>query len=171
MAGEKPRAQPKGVIQEMQETARQLLALAESEQDPDKRDKYMGRALETQERQSRFLSESFDLLRGSLNAARTRMFSLATGALALSVTFRGSLVTDDSEWLLLLRVAWVSLGASSIGLALVDQFQAYQGGAYLGGKQQARKWMLRGGKVSNWMGTGGFIVGIVCLLAFGLANL
>ncbi len=54
-----------------------------------------------------------------------RIFTLSTGALALSITFRGAIIGDTKGYLWLLSLSWVALGISSLSFIM---FQALRAG-------------------------------------------
>jgi len=54
-----------------------------------------------------------------------RIFTLSTGALALSITFRGAIIGDAKCYLWLLSLSWIALGISSLSFIM---FQALRAG-------------------------------------------
>jgi len=114
--------------------------------------------------------------------ASDRVFTLATGCLALSITFRHDLVGDQPHDLWRLGTSWVCFTISIIfhvlGLALESQvfvglYQQVRAAALLDPSGQAEigtKHRLMIG-IPIVVETSSFIAGIIFLAGFALANL
>ncbi len=63
-----------------------------------------------------------------LDQAIESIFNLATGSLALSITFRGALAPDDARFKVLLSFAWISLALVPIAYVLLRLFESRTAG-------------------------------------------
>ena len=99
------------------------------------------------------------------------IFSFSTGALALSVTFRSSLVGNAPHSLWLLSIAWVLFTLSSLSYILGLMLEACIKMDLAKNPQQSlsrkHKLMI---VIPNFLMTFAFIVGLGAFVGFALAN-
>jgi len=103
--------------------------------------------------------------------SRDLIFSFSTGALALSVTFRNSLVGNEPQLLWLLSTAWIAFTLSSlsyiIAVMLDEYLDIYIAKHVPDSLTFKHKAMI---VIPNFALTFTFMIGISAFLCFALAN-
>jgi len=125
----------------------------------------------------------------NISQACESVFQLSTGALALSITFKGSLVNDTTVHLWILAVAWISLSivpVSYVVLKLINADESmflcdfFQNPDNENQQQKISsfrelprkiKWLIMTKAIFHLFLFSGFIVGILCFLAFAIKNI
>lgn len=104
----------------------------------------------------------------------TRLFQVSTGALALSVTFRSSIVPADASCIWLLGAAWILFTLSIILFLVVSVLSVGMLHEIISDPSDAdttmeavNPWIMKG-SFALWIV---FILGIVSFTLFGLLNL
>lgn len=125
--------------------------------------------------------------------SQDRVFSIAAGTLALSITFRSSLLPDPPANTSLLAAAWIALcatiafhllslaaesGIASTASHLLHRVESYSNGIPtderdsikldLTNAKRAMSWVIPGLRIGVWLS---FLVGTICFLRFALLNI
>jgi len=108
-----------------------------------------------------------------LSEGLSQLATVAASALAILVTFRESLVGTDPQLVWLVKGSWVSLGLAVVGAIASKLNVAALLGVVPEDLQGLRKLVgrLQRGFLLRRLSLVAFVVGIACLIAFGIANL